>query len=114
MEFDLKKLRRGEVYWVRLDPTVGSEINKTRPSVIVSNNAQNRATSRFIVAPMTTSVTRIYPYEVAVTIKGAKSKVMLDQIRTVDYQRIGTKLGKLTNEEIEKINNVLRLVLELG
>ena len=114
MNLDLKRLRRGEVYWIRLDPTVGSEIRKTRPSVIISNNAQNRATSRFIIAPLTTSITKIYPQHVAVEIKGRKSKVILDQIRTVDYQRVGAKIGKLTNEEMEKINIGLRLVLELG
>ena len=75
MDFDLKRLRRGEVYWVRMDPAVGSEIKKTRPGVIISNNAQNRGTSRFIIAPLTSSFTRIYPYEVPVYIKSRKSKI---------------------------------------
>jgi mRNA interferase MazF len=114
MDFDLKKLRRGEVYWVKMDPAIGSEIKKTRPGVIVSNNAQNRASSRYIIVPLTTAVTKIYPHHVAVVLKGTKSKVLLDQIKTVDYQRIGTKLGTLTHEEMEKINMGLRLVLELG
>jgi len=82
--------------------------------VIISNNAQNRASPRLIIAPLSTSIAKIYPQHVAVEIRGVKSKAHIDQIRTVDYQRIGTKLGKLTNEEMEKINTVLRLVLELG
>ena len=106
-------LCRGEVYWVNLDPTVGSEIRKTRPGLIVSNNAQNQASKRVIIAPLTSVISKIYPFEVRVSIKGKESKVMLDQIRTIDCQRLGEKLGKLTSQEMENIDKVLKFVLAL-
>lgn len=108
------KLRRGSIYWVNLDPTIGSEIKKTRPGVIVSNDAQNMVGKRVIVAPATSVVNKIYPFEILIDIAGKKSKVMLDQIRTVDCQRLGGKIGKLSLEEIEELDKALKLVLSLG
>ena len=108
------KYQRGDVYWINLDPTIGSEIKKTRPGVIVSNNSQNRAAHRIIVAPMTTVVKKVYPFETLVTLDNKQSKVMLDQIRTVDCIRLGSKLGRLTIEEIDELDKVLKLVLSLG
>lgn len=105
------KLYRGEVYWVTLDPTVGSETKKTRPALIVSNNAQNQASKRVIVAPLTSVVNKIYPFEVPVNIKGKESKVMLDQIRTLDCQRLGEKIGNLSPQEMNNIDKVLKFVL---
>jgi mRNA interferase MazF len=107
-------LRRGAIYWVNLDPTIGSEIQKTRPGAIVSNDAQNMVGKRVIIAPATSVVTKIYPFEVVIDIAGKKSKVMLDQIRTVDCQRLGNKIGKLTLDEIEALDKALKLVLSLG
>lgn len=107
-------LRRGDVYWVSLDPTIGSEVKKTRPGVIISNDAQNMLGKRVIMAPVTSVVKRVYPFEVKVSLAGAESKVMLDQIRTVDCQRLGNKLGKLTLREIEEVDKALRLVLAIG
>lgn len=108
------KYQRGEVYWVNLDPSLGPESKKTRPGVIVSNNAQNMAAQRIIVAPMTSVVKKVYPFEVLVTLDGKQSKVMLDQLRTVDCQRLGSKLGRLSIEEIEELDKVLKLVLSLA
>ncbi len=105
--------KRGEIYWVNLDPTIGSEIRKTRPGIIISNDAQNMVFKRVIVAPATSVITKIYPFEVKVQINGQDSKIMLDQIRTVDCQRLGEKLGKLNLKEIEEIDRALRLVLAL-
>lgn len=107
-------MTRGEIYWVNLDPTVGSEAKKTRPGVIVSNDAQNRVGRRVIVAPLTFVVKKVYPFEILVSIKEKQSKVMLDQIRTVDCQILGEKMGKLNMEEIEALDKALKLVLGLG
>lgn len=108
------KLRRGAIYWVSLDPTIGTEAKKTRPGVIVSNDSQNMLGQRVIVAPLTSVIKKIYPFEILINIAGKKSKVMLDQIRTVDCQRLGEKIGKLNIEEIEELDKCLKFVLSLG
>lgn len=108
------KFRRGAVYWVNLDPTIGSEIKKTRPGVIISNDGQNLVGQRVIVAPATSVVKKLYPFEILIDLNGKKSKVMLDQIRTVDCQRLGEKIGKLTLKETEDLDRALKLVLSLA
>jgi len=82
--------------------------------VIVSNDAQNMVGRRVIVVPLTSAVKKVYPFEILVEIGGKESKVMLDQIRTVDCQRLGEKLGKLRVEEIEELDKALKLVFGLG
>jgi mRNA interferase MazF len=85
---------RFEVYLVSLDPTVGSEIKKTRPCLVVSPDEMNRHIRTVIVAPMTTKG-RQYPTRVACRFKGKAGHVVLDQIRTVDRERLVRKLGRL-------------------
>ncbi len=110
--------RRGEVYWVNLDPAIGSEISKKRPAVVISNNVGNEYAGRVIVAPVTTKGgDRVYPFEVKLEkgeggVKEA-SKVLLDQIRTVDKSRLSTKLGALGPPTLEKINRAIRLSLDV-
>jgi len=111
---DRKILQRGDVFWVNLDPALGSEAKKTRPGIIISNNSQNRIAQRVIIAPLTSVVHKVYPFEALIDLQGKKSKVMLDQIRTVDCKRLGLRLGKLNLKEIEKIDVILKRVLELG
>ena len=108
--------QRGEIYWVSLDPTIGSEIAKTRPAVVVSNNIGNQHADRVIVAPLTTgNVSKIYPFEVK--LEGGEggvaqtSKILLDQIRTVDKARLGARLGVLLASHIEELNRAIRLSL---
>ncbi len=108
------KFRRGAVYWVNLDPTIGSETKKTRPGVIVSNDAQNMVGTRVIIAPATSVLKKVYPFEILIEMAGKKSKVMLDQIRTVDCQRLGAKIGKLSLDETKELDKALKLVLSLG
>jgi mRNA interferase MazF len=104
---------RGGVYWVNLDPTVGSEVKKTRPALILSNDQQNSVGKRFIVAPLTSALGKIYPFEVLVNLNSKQSKVMLDQIRTIDQQRLAGYVGELSPEEIESVERALKLVLDL-
>ena len=87
-------IKRFEVFLVRLDPTVGSEIQKTRPCLIISPDEMNRFISTVIVAPLTTKG-RPYPTRVGVKFKGKRGLVVLDQIRTVDKTRLVKKLGKI-------------------
>lgn len=113
MKIGTKKILRGDVFWFKLDPIVGSEIKKTRPAVIVSNDVQNSMRVRYVVAPITSNVKKVYPFETLVQIKDSQCKVLLDQIRTVDDQRLGDFICRLTMKEIEGINQVMKLVLSL-
>ena len=90
-------VRRFDVFLVNLDPTVGSEIQKTRPCLIVSPDEMNRNIRTVIIAPMTTKG-RAYPTRVACTFQGKEGQVVLDQIRTIDKARLVRKLGQLDEE----------------
>ena len=108
--------RRGELYWVNLDPTIGSEIAKTRPAVIVSNDTGNQYADRVIVAPISSGNTqKVYPFEVLLNAgEGGlpqASKVLLDQLRTVDKARLGHHIGRLSRERMEEVNRAIRLSL---
>jgi mRNA interferase MazF len=99
-------IKRFDVYLVVLDPTVGSEIQKTRPCVIISPDEMNRHIATVIVAPMTTK-RHAYPTRVACTFQGVKGQVVLDQIRTVDKSRLARKLGQLEDETQVEVLSVL-------
>jgi len=98
---------RGEVYLVNLDPTVGREIRKSRPCVIVSPNELNTHLATFIVAPLTTGA-HPYPFRVACRFDGKDGHVVLDQLRTVDRVRLSRKLGALTAVTQQKVLAILQ------
>ncbi|MGI8669205.1 MAG: type II toxin-antitoxin system PemK/MazF family toxin [Aridibacter sp.] len=102
-------VERFEVYLVSLDPTIGSEIQKTRPCAVVSPNEMNRHIQTVIVAPMTTKGKK-YPTRVECEFKGKQGQVVLDQIRTVDKKRLVKKLGELSEDTQEE---VLRVFAEM-
>lgn len=107
-------MKRGEIWWVNLDPTVGNEIKKRRPCVIVSNDASNRAQTRVQVAPMTSAQpNRIYPWEAAVTLSGRPSKALADQIRTVSKTRLVSPAGAASATEMAALEDALRFQLAL-
>lgn len=85
---------RGEVYWVALDPTVGSEIQKTRPCLIVSANDMNAVLPRVIIAPIT-SKGQALGCRPEIMLNGKQGRILLDQIRTVDKRRLQSKLGDI-------------------
>ncbi len=98
---------RGEVYLINLDPTIGSEVQKTRPCVIVSPDEMNKYIRTVIIAPMTTKL-RSYKSRIEIEFKGKKGQVMLDQLRTVDKQRLFKKQGKLSSKDIKKVLALLQ------
>jgi len=98
--------KRFEVYLVNLDPTVGSEIKKTRPCLVVSPNEMNRHIATVMVAPMTTKG-RDYPTRVACRFQGKDGWIVLDQLRTVDKVRLVRLLGRIGSATQETVLNVL-------
>ena len=105
--------RRGEVWWVRLDPTLGSEIKKTRPCLVVGTNVLNERRHTVIVIPLSTSPESAPPVLVLVTCEGRRAMAVVDQIRAVAKERLIRRMGELTDEDITAVEEALRLVLEL-
>lgn len=115
---DLTPPRRGDVYLVRLDPTVGHEIQKTRPAVIVQEDTLNRFSGTTIVAPITSQIgSRVYPSEVLVRADegglARDSLVLTQQIRTVDRDRLVRRLGTARRETLRAIDEALLITLAL-
>lgn len=104
---------RGEVWWVDFDPSLGGEIRKTRPAIIVSNDASNRNLNRVQVIPITSNVDRVYPCEAAIELNGQPRKAMADQIATVSKQRLKSKLGSLTLGDVQSVERAIRVQLGL-
>jgi len=98
--------KRFDVYLVNLDPTVGSEIRKARPCLIISPDEMNRYIATVIAAPMTTKG-RDYPTRVPSTFKGKEGQVVLDQIRTIDKVRLVQKLGRIDKQTQEDVLTIL-------
>lgn len=106
-------MQRGEVWWVEFDPAIGSEIRKTRPGVIVSNNAANRNLSRVIVVPLTSNTERIFPGEARISVAGTDSKAMADQLMTADKVRLKSRLCELSKSDMLSVEAAMRVQLAL-
>jgi len=105
--------RRGEIWWVDLDPTQGSEIRKTRPAVVVSADALNRARRTVVVVPLSTGPRAQPPIVVAVPSAGSASVAACDQIRAVDKTRLTRLAGRLSPDDLAAVEGALRRVIEL-
>ncbi len=100
-------LKQYQIVLVNLDPTIGSEIKKTRPCLVISPDEMNKYLRTIIVAPMTTS-NKPYPTRVRIIFNNKKGAAAIDQIRTIDRSRILKILGQITNQEIENCKNIIR------
>ena len=110
---DVVKLKRFDVYWVNLDPTIGSEIKKTRPVVIISPDSMNFSRLKtIIVAPMTSTVRDNFPTRVNTTFKNKAGQIALDQLRGIDRSRILQKLGSVDKETENAILNILTIMFQ--
>jgi len=104
------ELTQYHIYLVNLDPTVGHEIRKTRPCLIVSPDEMNRHLKTIMIAPLT-SKSHDYPTRVAIRLDGKDAWVVLDQMRTVDRSRLINKLGKIDRRAIHKVKEIIKEML---
>lgn len=107
-------MKRGEVWEVDFGGSVGGEIKKKRPAVIISRNAINRNHNRVQVIPLTSNVKKLYPNEAYVMLNGNPGKALADQIQTAAKERLLRKFGTLLPREIRDIEKALRVQLDLG
>jgi|AACY02.16.fsa_nt_gi Growth inhibitor len=106
-------MKRGEVWWVEFETTPNSNVQKTRPAVIVSNNLSNEYAGRVQIILATSKVSKLYPCECFVTILGKKAKLMADQIVTAPKSRLAGYIQTLTLDEQIAVNQILKIQLDL-
>lgn len=107
-------MKRGEVWWVNFDPSVGGEIRKQRPAIIVSNDAANTHLNRVQVVPLTSRLGRIYPSEAVVEVAGKKGKALADQLTTVSKQRLMNRAGRASGAEMRQVERAIQIQLGLS
>ncbi len=106
-------MKRGEIWWVNFDPSVGGEIKKKRPAVIVSNNASNKFLNRVQVVPLTRKTDRLYPSEALVIFDGKESKSMADQLATVSKLRLFKRASVLSDEDMLRVGEAIKIQLDI-
>jgi mRNA interferase MazF len=108
----MQAIKRGDVWWVSFDPAVGGEIRKTRPAVIVSNNAANTVLNRVVVVPLSSQTDKLYPGEAMVNVEGRESKAMADQIMTASKERLRNRMGALSPQDLRAVEDAI--LVQLG
>ena len=107
-------MKRGEIWWVNFEPSLGGEIRKKRPAIIVSTDAANRYLNRVQVVPLTRKTEHLYPSEAYVTVGGKKGKAMADQLASVSKLRLSKRLGVLSAEDMRKVSKAIKVQLDLS
>ena len=106
-------MKRSEVWWVNFEPSIGGEVRKKRPAVIVSNDAANKFLNRIQVVPLTSKVMRLYPSEAYVSFQNKRSKAMADQLATVSKKRLIKRAGLLSTDDMNKVSEAIKVQLDL-
>jgi mRNA interferase MazF len=106
-------MKRSEIWWVNFDPSIGGEIQKQRPAVIVSNDVSNKFLNRVQVVPVTSKVDKLYPSEAYLKVSGRQGKIMADQLATVSKERLINRIGQATAAEMQEIERAIKLQLGL-
>jgi mRNA interferase MazF len=106
-------MKRREVWWVNFNPSIGGEIKKKRPAVIISNDASNKFLNRVQVVPLTSKTERIYPSEAVVVFQGEERKAMADQLATVSKARLFRHADTLSQEDMHKVEEAVKVQLDI-
>src|ERR1700690_3116570 len=109
-----KYLKRGEIYWVEFDPSVGKETQKTRPGLIVSNDIGNEVSDIVMIAPITSKTDKLYPVEVKITLDGKEGKIMLNQCKAIDKSRLKAKMGSVDSDTMRSVEEAIKIVFALN
>ena len=107
------RVKRGEVWWINFDPSIGGEVKKKRPAVIISNDTSNMYLNRVQVIPLTSKTGRVYPSEAVVQINGKESKAMADQLTTVSKTRVFRRGGVVSQEAMLSIEEAIKIQLDM-
>ena len=107
-------MKRGDVWWINFEPSIGGEIRKKRPAVIISNDMANKYLNRVQVVPLTSKLGRVYPNEALVTLNGRQNKAMADQLTTVSKKRLLDKSGSLSPGDMRRIEHAVKIQLGLS
>ena len=108
----MQTIKRGEIWWVSFDAAVGGEFRKTRPAVVMSNNAANEVLNRVVVVPLSSQTTKVYPGEARVQVEGRESKAMADQIMTASKERLRSRMGALSPHDLKAVEDAI--LVQLG
>jgi len=103
-------IKQYEIYWINLDPTVGSEIQKTRPGIVITPDNMNNNIDTIIIAPLTTK-SHDYPTRIKTNVAGKECWIVLDQLRAIDKSRLKDKIGEMNKTDIKKLKNIINEML---
>lgn len=107
-------IKRGDIFWVDFDPSIGTETRKMRPALVCSHDDMNEHSNRVIVAPITSNLKKVYAFEYAITAHSfINGKAMFDQLKAVDKVRIKSKIGSILLKEMDEVDLIIKMVLGL-
>lgn len=107
-------MKRGEVWWVNFEPSIGGETRKRRPAIIISNDTANRYLNRVQVIPLTSNIDRVYPSEALVKVNDREGKAMADQVMTVSKERLIESIGAIRRDDMLNVERALKIQLGIS